>query len=69
MSPILQKPKQSLFLVLGLIIVLTVMVGMASHATHSYISTKNRLIADMKKSSEHTIETLKSKGFNFEKIA
>ena len=60
MSPILQKPKQSLFLVLGLIIVLTVMVGMASHATHSYISTKNRLIADMKKSSEHTIETLKS---------
>lgn len=60
MSPILQKPKQSLFLVLGLIIVLTVMVGMATHATHSYIVTKNRLVEDMKKSSEHTIETLKS---------
>ena len=60
MSPILQKPKQSLFLVLGLIIVLTVMFGMATHATHSYISTKSRLIEDMKKSSEHTVEALKS---------
>jgi PAS domain S-box-containing protein len=60
MSPIIQKPKQSLFLVLGLIIVFTVMTSMATHATHSYISTKNRLIEDMQKSSDRTIETLKS---------
>ena len=60
MSPILEKPKQSLFLILGVIIVLTVIFSMATYATHSYITTKDRLTEEMKKSSEHTILALKS---------
>lgn len=60
MSPIIEKPKQSLFLILGVIIVLTVMFSMITHATHSYLSTKNRLIQEMKKNSQNTVVSLKS---------
>lgn len=60
MSPIIEKPKQSLFLILGVIIVLTVMFSMTTHATHSYITTKNRLVQEMKKNSHNTIVSLKS---------
>lgn len=60
MSPIIQKPKQSLFLILGLVIVLTVIVGISTHTLHSYVTTKNRLIDDMKVSSEKTIIALKN---------
>jgi transcriptional regulator with PAS, ATPase and Fis domain len=60
MSPIIEKPKQSLFLILGVIIVLTVMFSMTTYATHSYITTKNRLVQEMKKNSQNTIVSLKS---------
>ena len=54
-----KKYKQSLYITLGIIIISTVTVIMAVQASYSYISTKNKIIEEMKQSSKLTINSLK----------
>lgn len=50
--------KRSLYVTLGVIIVLTVMISLSIHSTYQYVETKNKMIAGMKKSSDLTVSSL-----------
>ncbi len=54
----------SLYVTLGLTILLTVMIIMLSHATYTYIITKQNIIQDMKKTSALNIRSLE-KGLSY----
>lgn len=51
--------KQSLYITLGIIIVLTVMISMSIHSTYQYVQMKNQMILEMKTSSDMTVSSLK----------
>ncbi|MBL4607900.1 MAG: PAS domain S-box protein [Pseudomonadales bacterium] len=50
--------KQSLYVTLTIIIISTVTVVMSAHSAYSYVSTKNKIIEDMKQSSRLSIVSL-----------
>lgn len=51
--------KQPLYITLGIIIISTVAAIMSIHSTYVYLSTKNKIIEEMKQSSKHTLFLLK----------
>ena len=59
MRPKIASPKQSLYVTLGMIIVSTVIIGISLHSTYTYIVTKNKIVEEMKQSSNLTIASLK----------
>lgn len=59
MRPKIASPKQSLYVTLGMIIVSTVIIGISLHSTYTYIVTKNKMVEEMKQSSNLTIASLK----------
>lgn len=56
----MKNTKQSLYTKLVIIIIFTVTITMAFHATYNYINTKNRIINEIKEDSRETIVSLKS---------
>ena len=56
----MKNTKQSLYTKLVIIIIFTVTITMAFHATYNYINTKNKVIEEIKENSRMTIVSLKS---------
>jgi diguanylate cyclase (GGDEF)-like protein len=50
--------KQSLYVTLGIILVLAVMISMSIHSTYQYVQMKNKMILEMKTSSDTTVSSL-----------
>jgi len=52
------KNKYSLYTIIGINILLVVLIIISVYATYTYIQTKDKIIEDMKLTSNHTIESL-----------
>ncbi|MES9868275.1 MAG: hypothetical protein ABW149_01050, partial [Sedimenticola sp.] len=50
--------RQSLYVTLGIIIVSTVVLIMSAHAAYTYVTTKNKILEEMKYSSRLSILAL-----------